>query len=93
MYNVTIITEDAKYECTTPNLDLAIEHFFNAAMAGFLARITDSYTGELYVAVNENGMANYCTNEWKYILIGYIASHEEIGLNVLLPKDDEEDDF
>lgn len=92
MYNVTIITEDAKYECPTPNLDLALEHFFSAAMSGFLTRIIDSYTGELYVAVNENGMANYCTEEWKYILIGYVASHEN-GLDVFLFDDDEEDDF
>lgn len=92
MYNITIITEDAKYECTTPNLDLALEHFFSAAVSGFLTRIIDSYTGELYVAVNENGMANYCTEEWKYILIGYVASHEN-GLDAFLFNDDEEDDF
>lgn len=92
MYNVIIITEDAKYECTTPNLDIALDYFFSAAMSGFLTRIIDSYTGELYVAVNENGMANYCTDEWKYILIGYVASHEN-GLDVFLFDDDEEDDF
>ena len=90
MYNVTIITKDAKYECTTPNLDIALDYFFSAAMSGFLTRIIDSYTGELYVAVNENGMANYCTDEWKYILIGYIASQEN-ELDVPLFDDDEEE--
>ena len=81
MYNVSITTEHADYECSISNISIALQHFFLSAQRNLPTRIVDGYTGEVYVAINEEGMENHITDEWRYILIGYLA-YNEMGFDI-----------
>lgn len=81
MYNVSTTTENATYECSTNDINIALTEFFFSAEGNLPTRIVDGYTGEVYVAINEEGMENHITDEWRYILIGYLA-HNEMGFDI-----------
>lgn len=91
MYNVSTNTEHATYECSTSDINIALHEFFQGAQHSLPTRIVDGYTGEVYVAINEEGMANHITDEWRYILIGYLA-HHEMGFDITGFEEVEDDD-
>ena len=82
MYEVTTTTEVAKYECTTADVEVALNQVLISAKNDLPVHVIDNYTGELSLSLNEQGSEDYITDEWRYILIGYIVE-QEIGLDAL----------
>ena len=91
MYNITTTTEYASYDCSTCDIDVALHQFFHSAQSNLPTRIVDGYTGEVYVVINDDHMENYITDEWRYILIGYLA-HNEMGFDISGFEEVEDDD-
>lgn len=81
MYNVSATIGYEGYEHIVCDIDEALRYFFHYVQRNLSTSIIDCYTGEVYVTVNDETIGNYVTDEWRYILIGYLA-HHEMGFDI-----------
>ena len=69
-YYVEAFYDDCEIEVKTNSADTAICALFEHAENGASVRVTDGYTGEIYVIVNSE--ENYITEEWNMMILGWL---------------------